>query len=155
MRIILLAVLIGLIPAGIAQYKGKSFGVWWFYGAALFIIALPHALLMSADKAEVERRELSDGSIKKCPFCAEFVKVEAIKCKHCQSELPHSESSDLASNDHANDASSSPEEALLAATEKYGITYDGKEYYLFGEYRYTSLKSAIDYAELQRKRAKA
>jgi hypothetical protein len=24
---------------------------------------------------------------KKCPFCAEDIKVEAIKCKHCQSEL--------------------------------------------------------------------
>jgi|GEM_PF-6266424 len=28
-----------------------------------------------------------DGNVK-CPFCAEDIKPDAIKCKHCQSELP-------------------------------------------------------------------
>ena len=27
------------------------------------------------------------GGYKKCPFCAESVKVEATKCRHCQSDL--------------------------------------------------------------------
>jgi predicted amidophosphoribosyltransferase len=27
------------------------------------------------------------GQLKKCPFCAESVRKEAIKCKHCGSEL--------------------------------------------------------------------
>ncbi|MGE0350968.1 hypothetical protein [Hydrogenophaga sp.] len=28
------------------------------------------------------------GEFRKCPFCAESVRKEAIKCKHCGSELP-------------------------------------------------------------------
>ena len=30
----------------------------------------------------------SNADTKKCPFCAEEVKLAAIKCKHCGSELP-------------------------------------------------------------------
>ena len=46
MGILILAVLLGLIPAYLARKKGRSFGLWWFYGALLFIVALPHALIM-------------------------------------------------------------------------------------------------------------
>lgn len=34
---------LGLIPASIAKRKGYSFGVWWFYGWMLFIVAIIHA----------------------------------------------------------------------------------------------------------------
>jgi len=38
--------LLGLIPAVIASRKGRSFALWWLYGAALFIAALPMAIMM-------------------------------------------------------------------------------------------------------------
>ena len=43
-----IAILLGLIPAVIAHKKGYLFWLWWLYGAALFIIALPHSLSLKA-----------------------------------------------------------------------------------------------------------
>lgn len=46
MEFLIIAILIGLIPAAIAKDKGRSFGLWWFFGASLFIVALPASLLI-------------------------------------------------------------------------------------------------------------
>ena len=40
------AALLGLIPASIAKNKGYSFGLWWFYGWMLFIIAIIHVAII-------------------------------------------------------------------------------------------------------------
>lgn len=38
----MIAAVLGLIPANIAKNKGHSFGLWWFYGWMLFIVAIIH-----------------------------------------------------------------------------------------------------------------
>lgn len=80
---LILACLLGLIPAAIAQSKGRSFAGWWVFGALLFIVALPCALLVSrvgpAPETGADRRP--------CPHCAELVLREAVVCRYCGRDI--------------------------------------------------------------------
>lgn len=71
---ILIALVLGLLPAIIGKIKGYSFFAWWFLGAAFFIVAFPLAVFISSD-------------YKKCPFCLEKIKKSATVCRFCQREL--------------------------------------------------------------------
>jgi hypothetical protein len=44
--IFLVAIVLGLIPAAIASAKGHQFISWWVFGALLFIVALPMAIVL-------------------------------------------------------------------------------------------------------------
>lgn len=87
MEFFLGAIVLGIIPALIAHSKGRSFFEWWVYGALLFIVALVHSLVIRKDIAAEEKEMVAFEGMKKCPFCAELVKREAIKCKHCGSDI--------------------------------------------------------------------
>ena len=60
LEFVILVLLLGLIPAVIAHRKGESFVVWWIYGAALFIVALPHALLGKPNPGAIEQQQLAE-----------------------------------------------------------------------------------------------
>jgi len=60
-------------------------------GAAFGAFLVPVGSLFMALASNTSEREAvvsgEAGEYKKCPFCAEAVRKEAIKCKHCGSEL--------------------------------------------------------------------
>jgi hypothetical protein len=54
--IYLFAMLLGLVPASIAQSKGRNFAQWWVFGTYLWLIALIASLVIQP-KAMVRRDE--------------------------------------------------------------------------------------------------
>lgn len=77
---------------------------------------------------------------KKCPFCAETIKAEAIVCRFCNRELSPSPTSEA----HPEPGHSHDE--LMAL---YGIRHDG-DAYIYEQYRYSKLEDAVAYARQQK-----
>ena len=85
--VILFAMCIGVIPGLIARSKGHEFVTWGIFGSLLFIIALPVSLFIKSDSEQLELQQVQSGNGRKCPFCAEIVKVEAKVCRYCSRDL--------------------------------------------------------------------
>ena len=75
-----------------AKNKGRSFGT--YLALAIFLSPLISGiilLVMGEDKEGVENNSISEGNSRKCPYCAEIIKKEAIVCRYCGKELPKEE----------------------------------------------------------------
>lgn len=77
MEILVLAVLLGLIPAYIAKQKGYSFGDYWIFGTLLFVVALPVALL----------RKPNPDTRRQCPHCRTWIARDASACPQCTRDV--------------------------------------------------------------------
>ena len=72
---LLVAAALGIIPAIVAQKKGRNPLAWWLFGFALALIAIPLVFLVE------------DKTKKKCRECGEWVRREANKCRFCGYEF--------------------------------------------------------------------
>lgn len=70
-----LDIVLAVIPAFIALYKGRNFLTWWLYGVLLWPVALVHVLVTRPNG-------------KPCPRCSEHVMRKSATCPYCLLELP-------------------------------------------------------------------
>ena len=77
--ILVILVIPGTIGAVLAKNKGRSI-IGWFILSAIFYLPILIVLLLPPIK-EVP------GKYRECPLCKEFVKWNALLCKHCKTEL--------------------------------------------------------------------
>lgn len=72
----------------VAKNQGKDAVRVVFWSIFLTpIVGLIILLLSDSDQKKIEAHQTRNGDLVKCPECAELVKSEAKKCKHCGSAI--------------------------------------------------------------------
>lgn len=71
------------IPGAIAEKKGRAFFVWYFYGLALWPVAVIHAACLQPNA----RARLAEGR-RQCRACCEWVDARASICPYCRTADP-------------------------------------------------------------------
>jgi hypothetical protein len=82
LSVLISLILLGLIPATIAQHKGQSLVPWWIYGSLLFVIALPHAFALHSKLEDADDIGPHSGK-KQCSYCTEWMPWEDDVCPCC------------------------------------------------------------------------
>ena len=79
----------GAISSYIAEAKGLRGGVWFLIGFFIGIFGVLIVAVVSKNEEELVRRQVTEGKLRKCPACAEFVQYDAKKCRYCNEIFEH------------------------------------------------------------------
>ena len=88
--------IIGSLCSYVASQKNRNGSNWFVLGFFLSILALialvaipplPEDEDTDTDTSQLGNSSTRGSSTRKCPFCAEEIAVEAIKCKYCKEYL--------------------------------------------------------------------
>jgi len=95
------AVVFSILSGAIAANKNRSVELWCFLGFLLGLLGFITVLALGEKQSANSQRQRSqnlasrgfnpDQHEKKCPMCAEYIKLEARRCKHCGHEFSDEE----------------------------------------------------------------
>lgn len=124
----------------IVPFVGANGGSGFEAGLAAFLAPLMTLITASIITNGKEKAAKTDefADHRKCPYCVEPVRKEAIKCRHCSSDLPPIGMADMPTGGLNAEA--------VKLMEEYGITYDGTSYYWEGK-DYATLRYAVKNAK--------
>ncbi|MDF0731016.1 hypothetical protein P0Y43_09800 [Pseudomonas entomophila] len=92
----------GAICAYVAAGKSRSAYAWFVIGFVFPIVGIIALVLLGRPEKALDARskevaiEIGESAdYRKCPFCAEAIRKEAVKCRCCHSDVPPLESSSI------------------------------------------------------------